>query len=161
MRTKTNSPFGVIFSIIFFFVFAPKLLRFAYGEGYKYTNSKHGSGFYRLTQKDDLGYYKGKYRATYTIGIIATLILAGLVSAIIILSIVMPVQWRELGFFDWVQVGISGFVAVFLCFMVVFLWAYIRGQVTGLREKVAAANEKLRKGIQIDQWGNEVKPKTL
>lgn len=155
-KKKKNTPLGTILSVVFFFAYVPKLIRLAWKMGHDYTNGEDGSGFYHLTEKDETGKYKGKYRATYIIGVVATIILTAIAAM--------------LGFYIWHSASVSkstaaklltiipsGFAAIVVCFLIFFLWAYIRGQITGLREKVAEVNEKLSQGKTLDQFGTEIK----
>ena len=156
--SKKNNPVAVIFSIVFFFIFAPKIARLAYRAGYDYTNGKNGAGFPHLTQKDELGHFVPKFGAPYAVGVIATAILGGLVSLAVFLGITRPVAVGSLRFMGWVNVFISAFVVIFMCFMVVFLWAYIRGMTRGVNDKIATVNKKLHDGEKFDKFGEIKEP---
>lgn len=158
-KYKTNSPLGIVLSFLLFFILGPRLIKMSYRMGYEYTNGKQGAGFYYLSKKDgDSGYYQPNCRASYLVCVIAALILSGLAGLVVYFVIAVPMQTAS-GFLDWLMIALAFLLALFLVFMQVFLWAYLRGMVVGVRAKIALVNEKLKNGVKIDRWGNEIKPK--
>jgi hypothetical protein len=134
----------------------PRLVKIAYGMGYDYVNGKDGAGFPHLTQRDELGHYLPKFRGACVIGIIATLVLSAIAGVVIFVGIVIPVP-KANGFFDYAGVAFSCFIILFLIFMIVFLWAYICGEIVGARDKITEVNKKLHNRVKVDKWGEEVK----